>query len=403
MRRLLAIAMTIGPLFAAPPLQAQAQANGRRDLRESQLRLDSIRQERVRLQREMDGLQSKVRDASRELINIGRQRAASVGALQELDFQAAVLQTNVEQTQTELQTTRDQLDNQANVLRDRLRSIYKRGPLHAVGVLLSAESFGDLLSRYKYLNLVARYDRIVLDDVKRLETSLREQEDELRQGLTQLETLREQKSSEVESLQGIEGRTRAALVQVRRAEAATADRLQAADEDEKRLGAIIERIEKERIDEEKRGAGTAMPAAIATSDYGSLSWPVDGRLVYRFGPERKANGVTLVNNGIGIGAPVGTSVRAVRAGRVSHAGPFEGYGSMVMVNHGGGYYTLYMYLKTVTVSVGQTIATGQVVGTVGGEQTPEGPHLEFQVRAPIRGTIPEPVDPVGWLRSQSGS
>lgn len=395
----LAIVALVWPMLAAAPLLAQA--TGRRDLRESQLRLDSIRQERTRLQREMDGLQSRVRDASRELINIGRQRAASVSALQELDFQAAVLQTNVEQTENDLRATRDQLGNQANVLRDRLRSIYKRGPLHAVGVLLSAESFGDLLSRYKYLNLVARYDRIVLDDVKRLESSLREQEEQLHQSLTQLETLRDQKTREVGALQGLEGRTRAALLQVRRVEAATADRLQAADEDEKRLGAIIDRIERERIEEEKRaGAGNA---AITTSDYGSLSWPVDGRLVYKFGPERKANGVTLVNNGIGIGAPAGTSVRAVGAGRVSHAGPFEGYGSMVMVNHGGGYYTLYMYLKTVTVSVGQTIALGQVVGTVGGEQTPEGPHLEFQVRAPVRGTVPEPVDPVGWLRSQRGS
>jgi murein hydrolase activator len=401
-RGLLAIALMIGPLLAAAPLRAQA--TGRRDLRESQVRLDSIRQERARLQREMDGLQSQVRDASRELVNIGRQRSASVSALQEIDFQAAVLQTNVEQTQTELSATREQLDNQAGVLRDRLRSIYKRGPLHAVGVLLSAENFGDLLNRYKYLNLVARYDRVVLDDVKRLESNLREQQDELRQSVTQMESLREQKSREVESLQGIEGRTRAALLQVRRAEAATADRLQAADEDEKRLGSIIERIEKDRIDEEKRaGAGNTAPAAITTSDYGSLNWPVDGRLVYKFGPERKSNGVTLVNNGIGIGAPAGTQVRAVRAGRVSHAGPFEGYGSMVMVNHGGGYYTLYMYLKTVTVSIGQTIVTGQVLGTVGGEQTPEGPHLEFQVRAPIRGTVPEPVDPVGWLRSQSGS
>jgi septal ring factor EnvC (AmiA/AmiB activator) len=223
----------------------------------------------------------------------------------------------------------------------------------------------------------------------------------LRQSLTQLETLREQKAREVDALQGLEGRTRSALLQVRRAEAATADRLEAADEDERRLGAIIDRIEKERIDDEKNGAAAA--AAITTSDYGSLGWPVDGRLVYKFGPERKTNGVTLVNNGIGIGAPAGTPVRAVGGGRVSHAGPFEGYGSMVMVNHGGGYYTLYMYLKTVTVSVGQTLAAGQVVGTVGGEQTPEGPHLEFQVRAPIRGTVPEPVDPVGWLRSQRGS
>jgi murein DD-endopeptidase MepM/ murein hydrolase activator NlpD len=76
---------------------------------------------------------------------------------------------------------------------------------------------------------------------------------------------------------------------------------------------------------------------------------------------------------------------------------------MVMVSHGGGYYTLYLYLQSVTVSEGQSIMAGQTIGTVGGEQTPEGPHLEFQVRAPVRGTIPEAVDPLTWLRSRAGS
>ena len=51
---------------------------------------------------------------------------------------------------------------------------------------------------------------------------------------------------------------------------------------------------------------------------------------------------------------------------------------------------------------GQSILAGQVIGTVGGERTPQGAHIEFQVRAPVRGTIPEPVDPLAWLTRRSG-
>ncbi|MGD8278684.1 MAG: peptidoglycan DD-metalloendopeptidase family protein, partial [Gemmatimonadota bacterium] len=207
---------------------------------------------------------------------------------------------------------------------------------------------------------------------------------------------------EVAQLRRLEAQSRAALNNVKRAESATADRLDKAAEDEKRLTSLIDQLERERLEAERRGTATT-PAAITTRDLGSLAWPVEGRVVYRFGPERKPNGITLVNNGIGIGAPAGTPVKAVEAGRVSHAGPFEGYGSMVMVNHGGGYYTLYMYLRTVVVQEGETIAAGAEIGTVGGEQTPEGPHVEFQVRAPIRGGVPEPVDPLDWLRRRSGN
>jgi septal ring factor EnvC (AmiA/AmiB activator) len=372
-------------------------------LRASQVRLDSIKNLREQLQRELTGLQTRVRDASRELVNIGRQRSASVSALQEIEFQAAVLQTSIEQTNAELAATRQRHADRSAALRARLRSIYKRGPLHTVSVLLSAQSFGDLLNRYKYLHLVSMYDRVALDDVRRLESDLASNESQLRETYTQIENLLSEKGREAAQLSRLEQQTRRALDQVRNAESSTATRIEKAERDEAQLVGIIERLERERIAEDRRRAsdGAAAPAgSITTRDLGSLAWPVEGRIAYSFGPERKPNGNTLMNNGIGIAAPVGTLVRAVQAGIVEHAGPFAGYGSMVMLNHGGGFYTLYMYLKAVSVQKGQTIASRTEIGTVGGEQTPEGAHIEFQVRLPVAGST-QPVDPLTWLRSRS--
>ena len=78
------------------------------------------------------------------------------------------------------------------------------------------------------------------------------------------------------------------------------------------------------------------------------------------------------------------------------AAPFEGYGPTVVVSHGGGYYSLYLYLKEIQVQQGATVAKGQVIGTVGGESTPEGAHVEFQIRTPGG----EAVDPLTWLRGR---
>ena len=83
------------------------------------------------------------------------------------------------------------------------------------------------------------------------------------------------------------------------------------------------------------------------------------------------------------------------------AGPFEGYGPTVVLSHGGGFYTLYLYLEEIGVREGLDVDAGQVVGTVGGSQTPEGPHLEFQIRAPVGGGAPQAMDPLQWLRSRS--
>ncbi|MDB4949557.1 MAG: Peptidase, partial [Gemmatimonadetes bacterium] len=141
-------------------------------------------------------------------------------------------------------------------------------------------------------------------------------------------------------------------------------------------------------------AGPATPT-LGPADLGTLGWPVGGRVVYRFGRAVQPNGTVIRWNGIGIGAAAGTPVRAVEAGTVVLAAPFEGYGPTVVVSHGGGYYSLYLYLRDVAVREGQSVTKGQTVGAVGGESTPEGAHIEFQIRTPGG----QAVDPLGWLRS----
>ena len=196
------------------------------------------------------------------------------------------------------------------------------------------------------------------------------------------------------------GRQTRELRQYRERERVTVGRINQLAKDEARLASVITDLEKRRL---ATSEADRTPAALSTRDLGNLNWPVEGDLVFRFGPERRPNGVVLRYNGIGIAAPAGTSVKAVEAGTVEVAGPLEGYGHSVVIGHGGGYYTLYLRLRSITVRIGQRITAGQILGTVGGEGTPEGPHLEFQVRTPGAGGAPAPVDPLNWLRGKANA
>jgi septal ring factor EnvC (AmiA/AmiB activator) len=178
------------------------------------------------------------------------------------------------------------------------------------------------------------------------------------------------------------------------------DRLEQLDRDETRISTLLTDLEARRIEIERTAARRGAPSTLLTAAVGTMNWPVDGELIYRFGREERANGTVLRWNGIGIGAPTGTPIRAVEAGTVVLAGPFEGYGLTVVLSHGGGFYTLYLYLEEIGVNQGREVTVGQVVGTVGGADTPEGPHMEFQVRAPIDGGAPRAQDPLAWLRAQ---
>jgi murein hydrolase activator len=384
-------------VLAAP---VAAQQNVQNELRESRAKLDSIQAERTRLQREMTQLTTRVRDASRELLNIERQREVSRSALLELDFQTQLLNDNIEDATRLHAETQQRLRQRNEDLNQRLRSIYKRGRLHTVQVMLTARTFGDLLKRYKYLHLMAMYDRMVVQDVARLERETARHEQELRESLRRLESLRDEKSGEVAQLERVERQRQTTLRQFRQQESATAGRITALEREQAQLTSALADLERRRREEEARRATPAGPASITTRALGSLPWPVDGNVLYRFGPDRKPDGIVLKNQGIGISAPAGTPVRAVESGVVEYASAFPGYGPTVIVSHGGGYRTLYLYLRNISVQVGQQIAAGQTVGTVGGEQTAEGAHIEFQVRVPV-GSASEPVDPLAWLRSRA--
>jgi len=375
-----------------------------RQIQESQRRLEAIREERARLQGEMDQIRGRVRDASTELRNIEQQLSASRSVLAEVDFQAEVVADQVQETASELLKTREELRNDKAVLHRRVRDIYKRGPLNSLRVLLGADSFADLLNRYRYLQLIASYDRALVDRVSQLEIALEAHGRTQEESLAELGRLRQMKLGEVAELRSVERDRLSALEQFQDRERQAETRLEQLDADEARMTGLIDDLERRRLEEERRralsGLGREGPSSLSGSDAGSLDWPVDGEIVYRFGRERRPNGTILRWNGIGIQAPTGTPVTAVKAGTVVLAGPFEGYGPSVVLSHGGGFYTLYLYLEEIGVVQGRDVMAGQVVGTVGGSQTPEGPHIEFQIRAPVAGGAPQAMDPLQWLKGR---
>ena len=386
---------TCAVLFMAGTLAGQTDL--RREILESQRRLEQIRAERTRLEGEIGDVRNRVRNVSEELANVERRLSASRSVVAEIQFQSDAATQSIQETTRELVQARERLAESEAVLNRRLRDIYKMGPLHTVGVLLGASSFTDLLNRYRYLQRIASFDRSLVSRIEAIEGELVDRNDDLRQRMAELGSLRQNRLSEVAELRSVESERQTALEEFRAREQLTASRLDQLDGDEDRMTRLIGDLETRRREIEARTATAATDASLSSDNAGSLDWPLDGDLIYRFGRERRPNGTILRWNGIGISGSPGSPVRAVRAGTVVLAGPFEGYGLTVVLHHGEGFYTLYLYLEEIGVVQGRSITIGQVVGTVGGTDTPEGPHIEFQVRAPVSGGPPQAQDPLKWL------
>jgi septal ring factor EnvC (AmiA/AmiB activator) len=380
-------------LLTAAPLAAQTPQP---DFEQSRRRLEDIRAERDRLRNEQSRLEGQVRDAGAELRNIERQREVTNRLVNELERQMRGLGDQLLSSSQQLALAQDNLADRRAVLERRLVDIYKRGPLHTFQVLLTAESFSDLLSRYKYLYLQNRQDRSLVEDIGRLELRIRQRRGELVDVQEDLDRRRVERASELKSYQALADERTARLGRLRKSSESAQQRITALERDEARLNEVLASLERARRAPRTNQPRPTAPGGgeLTTADLGSLDWPVSGRILFRFGRDTLPSGAVIRRNGIGIAAPIGTAVKAVSTGRVALVQRLGTYGLTVVLEHGNGYFSLYMQLGSSGVTVGQTVLKGETIGTVGGENTDQGPHLYFE----IRGENQIALDPADWLR-----
>jgi septal ring factor EnvC (AmiA/AmiB activator) len=381
--------------FCVTSLAAQRPQPFDQQLRDNQQRLETIRRERSDVEQELERLRTQAHSISDELANIERQKETTNRIVNELDRQINGLSDQLDKTTVDLLLAQNALAEKRAVLERRLVDIYKRGPLYGYQVLLAAESFGDLLSRYKYLYLVSRQDRLLANDMSKLQRRIGRERQTLVDARDALGRRKSERTDELDRYLTLERERQASLRETRRSAREAQQRLSELERDEKSLNDRITALERARREAEARGAATAA-AAITTADLGQLDWPVEGRIVYQFGTATGPNNTRIPWHGIGIAAPVGTPVRAIAGGSVSLAGPLGTYLTSVLIDHGGGYYSFYGYLSDATVTQGERVVKGQLVGHVGGGSSSQGPHLHFEIRG--QGGIA--LDPVNWLRTR---
>lgn len=127
-----------------------------------------------------------------------------------------------------------------------------------------------------------------------------------------------------------------------------------------------------------------MPGIFAASEETGIQpgmWPVEGRLLSSFGQRNDPfSGEGAYHAGVDIAAPSGTPVQATASGTVTQLGGINGYGKLVIVDHGNGYETYYAHLSQIDVIEGQQIRRGETIGEVGSTGRATGPHLHYEVR-----------------------
>jgi septal ring factor EnvC (AmiA/AmiB activator) len=368
-------------------------------IRQQRTELDRIRQERADLERRMRELQGTAHDLTEEVKNLDRRADATARLVATLDRQLVSLAGEVSAATNNMMRAEAELAQKRVALRRRVVDIYKRGPMHTTEALLSAPSFGELVARYKYLHLLALRDRSLVRRVEQLRNQVGLERERLVVLQRNLSDSRVEKQVEEERLRALEQQQRTQLASVRRAARETQNRITRMKLTETQLAAAIASLEADRrraMAATRRPAGAPRASStVRTTDYGKLDWPVNGPLVYTFGREVQPNNTAIRWNGVGIRAAVGTAVRSVASGRVASVRQIGTYGLTVILEHGGGDYSIYGSLSRADVMQGDTVTKGQILGGVGISDPELPPHLHFEIRqgGPA-------IDPTVWLRKR---
>jgi septal ring factor EnvC (AmiA/AmiB activator) len=365
-------------------------------LRQQQDELDKLRKERRDLESRMTELQRSARTLAEEVNNLEEQRQTTKRLVTALDRQLETISEEVVKAGSGLSRAESELRDKRGALQKRMVEIYKRGSLYDVEAMLSAQSFASLVARYKYLRELALNDRKLVRRVEGLRDQIVNQRLLLVRLQDEVGRNRQEKDREARRLADLEARRQRNLTAVQRSAAQARDRLQQLTRDESRIANAIATLETARRRAEMAPNARPAPASsIRTSDLGKLDWPVDGTILYRFGRVVNPNNTTTRWNGVGIATSTGTAVRSIAAGEVVLADNVGTYGPTVIVQHGGGDYSVYGSLARIDVRRGQQVTKGQTVGTVGATDPELPPHLHFEIRPKGRA-----VDPLEWLRQQ---
>jgi septal ring factor EnvC (AmiA/AmiB activator) len=301
-----------------------------------------------------------------------------------------IISDEIDKTERVMVLLEERKKERSIILNRRLRAVYKKGRMHSLEVLLTSKTFIDAIKRFEYLTIIAEQDKRVYNELIALKKELREKKQFLRTNLEEIKKINIEAEREAEFLMAKKNEKNTMLESVKEQRAKQEQLTRELKASTRRITELIARLEKERKEREKTEGAHNYFEKVA----GDIKWPCKGEVISTFG--NKVNpkyGTTVKNNGIDIKAPFGTPIHAVAKGNVVYNDRFLGYGNVVLLDHGKGYYSLYAHLQEIQVKLKDVVEKDQVIGTVGDTGSLEGPKLHFEIRENGK-----PVNPIPFLK-----
>jgi murein hydrolase activator len=373
---------------------------------------DDLKSEQRRLletQRQLNEERAKAAEAKKRETSLLAELETIDRTLADKKAEVARLDSRIQRAEADLKILRGDIgrlagrrSEQEEQLIRRLRALHKvQGQADALPLLPGDDDPVRRSAAIRSLASLAAVDARLIDEYRVTSVRLEDRKRRIEVRQTELAGLRVDAAREQAEVDREAGKRRILLARVREDRVYHDRMVGELTEAAKRLEAFVRDLQ-----EKQRRVAKAPPAKPGieppTSGFGTLRgrlpWPTEGKIVAAFGAQVHPRfGTRTYRNGVDIEAAQGTEVDAVYPGHVIYTGWFKGYGNLIILDHGGDYFTLYAHVADILVKEGDEVRQGHKIATVGDTGALLGPRLYFEVR--YQG---KPQDPEQWLRQQRG-
>lgn len=375
----------------------------------SELTNDSIKKKEEEIKQakeEKKELQNSLTDVKNLKKELEASKTNLANYITELDASLATIQAKIEEyktlisdKETEIAETTLELEEavavqeaQYEAMKDRIKFMYEKGDTFYLELLFASESFGDMLNKAEYIEMLSAYDREKLDEyvaqaeyVALCKESLEEEKSVLEEAKSAVEA---EETAMNELIADKEAEISAVSNDIANKEAAIAEYEAYIAEQNETIAALEKAVAEER---KKLAAEQGRKY-----DGGVFAWPapsytrISDDYGYRIHP---ILGTKQFHNGLDMAAPGGSPILAAYDGKVVAAAYSSSMGNYIMIDHGDGLYTIYMHASALYVSSGTEVSKGDKIAAVGTTGRSTGNHLHFSVR--LNGSYVSPWNYLG--------
>ncbi len=374
-------------LFALHSGADAVQRSSKQEVIKKEKRLEDVKKQIREEKKGVKAVSEKETGILEELDSINKSLTAKREELKKIELRLSSIQRDINTANGRIERIEKKKRELSDSLEARLRAMYRMKRGEALSVLFSSEASG-IGRKHKYLTMIMDSDSKLISDYEDAILRLASEKRKLGALYGDMASVRGEvvkKKAETEALQ------RGRMVLLTDVKHEKEKRLKVIKELEDAALELTELLNKLRAEEEAPLDTTGESGFAAMK--GRLRMPVEGNIVSMYGKVRhpKFNTVTF-NNGIEIEARPGAPVKSVYDGKVIYTGWLKGYGQVMIIDHKGGFYTLFAHLSRILKELGEDVKKDEEVAVVGDTGPSSSTGLYFEIRQ--RGV---PRDPVSWL------